>query len=100
MDERKNAALEEQVQELQKKVVGLERSLFWVCVGLIVAAVGISFCFWQFRSSINAIIDFQNSVICFNEGILAANEQVIVFLEKLNDLTLRINELLEQLKLF
>ena len=98
--EKKNAALEGQVQELQRKVKGLERSLVLVCIGLIVAAVSVGFCFWRVSSSLGAIVDFQNSAISFNEQILAVNEQVSVFIDVLNDFLPRINELLEQLKLF
>jgi len=100
MEDKKNAAPEGQVQELREKVKSLERSLVWICVSLIVIAVVVGFCFWCIGIIIDAIVSFQNSVISFNERILSINEQVFVFIDVLNDFLPRINELLEQLKLF
>ena len=83
MDEKKIAALEGQVQELQRRVKTQEKILFVITITVLIWA---AVCFWQFwriARIIDAVIVFRDGVINFHGEIIWTLRKLIALLDVL-----------------
>lgn len=87
--EDKYAALEREVQELRQKQAQQTRDLFILKICLLFLLVVCGYQFWRLDRILDEIIRFQSGSIVFNDRILD-------LISVVEELLLRVNELLEQ----